>query len=277
MRRTIPVTTALYRQLFPNPTVADPPNFNTHLQRNLIPEIRIETNQFYGSLDSVEARYPGLNYTHAPHRLRLSRFPHHNRLFKAMDELGLTDGEILDLVRWEGTLWARERYERDEGVKVRDTTGDGIGQWRDPRKLKVRVDVAVEEVLEDREEVLAESRLRQAEPETSTHIVDGPLLEVEDEEMDEDEEEEDLGEAIEEFAQRTNRRLFAAIMARESGRHVEMDPEMEQYLKEQLEAGNIADLLRAWSNSSTRLRELARRRIAASVPATTVTQPQPTL
>ncbi|KAG9626601.1 hypothetical protein KCU78_g24452, partial [Aureobasidium melanogenum] len=62
MRRQTSVASLLYAHLFPNPGPSDPPNFQTHLARDLIPEIRIETATFYGSLDSIEARYPGLNY-----------------------------------------------------------------------------------------------------------------------------------------------------------------------------------------------------------------------
>jgi hypothetical protein len=41
----------------------------------------------------------------------------------------LTPYEIGELCKWEGTLWARQRYERDEGVKVLDTTGNEIKPW----------------------------------------------------------------------------------------------------------------------------------------------------
>lgn len=117
------------------------------MAKHLIPEIRIETARFYGSLDSIEARYPGLNYTFQPHIDRLSRFANHARLFKAFKQLGLTGSEILDLVRWEGTLWARERFERDEDLKVVDTTGDGIKPWvphsqRPPVKAGIKKDVS---------------------------------------------------------------------------------------------------------------------------------------
>ncbi|TKX19278.1 hypothetical protein C1H76_8463 [Elsinoe australis] len=136
MHRKISVTNLLYQYLYPRPAANDPTNFSTHLARNLIPEIRIETARFYGSLDSVEARYPGLNYTHIPHIRRLAHFPHHARLFRAIKALGITDCEILDMARWEGTLWARERFEKDEGIKVEDTTGDDIVDWVDPRTKK---------------------------------------------------------------------------------------------------------------------------------------------
>lgn len=88
---------------------------------------------FYGDLNSAEARYPGLNYCYPPHRMRLGRFKHHRRLFDAFDQLGLTYNEIQDFCCWEGTKWARERYEKDEGVKVVDTTGDDVGPYVDRR------------------------------------------------------------------------------------------------------------------------------------------------
>ncbi|KAI9703495.1 MAG: hypothetical protein M1820_005799 [Bogoriella megaspora] len=137
MHRKQPIAVMLYNCLYPNPRPnVDPATFSQHLSKHLVPEVRIETATFYGSLDTIEARYPGLNYSHPPHRKRLGRFPHHANLFRAFDELGLTEGEIAGFCRWEGTKWARERYERDEGIKVQDTTGLDIPEWVDPRKTK---------------------------------------------------------------------------------------------------------------------------------------------
>jgi len=112
------VNTDIPDSLFPNPSSTDPPSFSAHLARNLVPEVRIEVQTFYGDLNSAEARYPGLNYCHPPHRMRLGRFPHHRRLFKAFDQLGLTYSEVQDFCCWEGTKWARERYEKDESVTI---------------------------------------------------------------------------------------------------------------------------------------------------------------
>ncbi|KAI9794049.1 MAG: hypothetical protein M1816_006674 [Peltula sp. TS41687] len=134
------IQTVVYRQLYPNPRPTDPPCFSAHLKTNLVAEIRAETNAFYGNFDSLEAKYPGLDYTHAPHRMRLTRFTYHRRLFRAFDELNLTTHEILGLCRWEGTRWAREQYERQEGIRIRDTTGQEIMPW-DP--LRSRRHVAV--------------------------------------------------------------------------------------------------------------------------------------
>jgi hypothetical protein len=136
MRRQYHTPNLVHSYLFPSPTPSDPPDFQQHLIRNLITEVRIETHRFYGGLETIEAKYPGLNYAHPPHRKRLARFPHHARLFEAFDALGLTPYEIGELCKWEGTLWARQRYERDEGVKVEDTTGSEIKPWKPRKELK---------------------------------------------------------------------------------------------------------------------------------------------
>lgn len=133
MRRQTPIAHLLYAYLYPQPKPEDPPSFSAHLARFLVPEVRIEVATFYGDLSTVESRYPGLNYCHPPHRMRLGRFPHHRKLFQAFSAIGLTEHEIQDFCCWEGTKWARERYEKDEGIKVTDTTGDEIGPWVDRR------------------------------------------------------------------------------------------------------------------------------------------------
>jgi hypothetical protein len=135
MRRQQSIPARVYQNIFPKPGQDDPHDFNSHLCRSLIPEVRVETQRFYGGLDTIEAKYPGLNYFHPPHRMRLSRFPHHARLFRAFNELRLTEYEISELCKWEGTLWARQRFERDERIKVLDTTGDDIPMWT-PRKSR---------------------------------------------------------------------------------------------------------------------------------------------
>lgn len=120
------ITGLVYKTLYPRPRSTDPSSLSAHITRNIVPEVRIETQTFYGLLDCIEAQYPGLDYTHLPHRRRLSRFPHHKRLFKVFDELRLTDSEILALCVWEGTRSAKEKYERDAGKPIRDTTVDGV-------------------------------------------------------------------------------------------------------------------------------------------------------
>lgn len=120
------ISQLVYKTIFPRPRPSDPNSLPAHITRNIVPEVRIETQNFYGPLDCIEAQYPGLNYTFAPHRRRLSRFPHHKKLFRVFDELGLTDNEILSLCVWEGTKSAKDKYERDAGRPIRDTTIDGI-------------------------------------------------------------------------------------------------------------------------------------------------------
>ena len=120
------ITGLVYRALFPKPRQGDPPSFSAHVNRNLVPEVRVETSTFYGALDCIEAQYPGLDYTHEPHRRRLERFPWHRKLFKAFRDLKLTKSEILGLCQWEGTRSAKEKYENDIGRLIRDTTADGI-------------------------------------------------------------------------------------------------------------------------------------------------------
>ncbi|KAI4740613.1 hypothetical protein E4T50_08938 [Aureobasidium sp. EXF-12298] len=249
MRRQTSVASLLYAHLFPNPGPSDPPNFQTHLARDLIPEIRIETATFYGSLDSIEARYPGLNYCHGPHRMRLGRFPHHARLFTAIDDLVITDQEVMDLVRWEGTLWARQRFERDENIKVRDTTGDGISDWIDPRirskqkaLIRVHTEVAITEgshpvdmLLDDHchGDIISQDLLQEHDDAEEDDDRD------DDQDQDDNDDDDDVGDNIQSIGHELNRRLLAAIAARQQGLNVEMDPEFEAYLKELVESGHL--------------------------------------
>lgn len=210
MHRKTPIAALVYTHLFPNPRPDDPTSFSAHLSKNLVGEVRIETATFYGSLETIEARYPGLNYAYAPHRKRLGRFPHHARLFKAFDELRLTDFEIQGFCRWEGTLWARERYERDEGIKVMDTTGMEIGPWidnRKPRQTKTRINVKTDIEVEIEEVPAANDTI--------------------DEDMEDESDEE-----VESVGFQLNQRLIEAAAMRDQGVNVVMDPEWEQYLKE---------------------------------------------
>ncbi|KAJ9668324.1 hypothetical protein H2201_001372 [Coniosporium apollinis] len=238
MHRTTPLSTQLYTHLFPNPTSTDPPTFTAHLTKHLIPEVRIETATFYGSLDSTEARYPGLNYTFPPHRKRLGRFEHHARLFAAFDALGWTDSEVLGFCRWEGTVWARERFERDEGVVVRDTTGEEIREWVHPRlrggregdiRVKTDIEVEIEEMGEaggDGEEGDIEG-----EPMEEDEGVRDLMAEVDAVSDDTDSDEDEL----QSIGYPLNQQLLQA--ARLQGQAAPTDPEWEQLLKEAQERG----------------------------------------
>ncbi|KAJ4146397.1 hypothetical protein NW754_001862 [Fusarium falciforme] len=130
-----PVDQLVYEYMFPRPKSNDPQNFHALLQRSLIPEVRQETHAFYGHLETQEAKYPGLDYTHSTHRIRLSRWPWHRRLFRAFDGLRLTNAEIASLTKWEGTKWAKEKYEKEQGYTIRDTTADGFPDWTDIEHL----------------------------------------------------------------------------------------------------------------------------------------------
>jgi hypothetical protein len=234
MHRKNPIAVLVYNALFPTPAPTDPPSFSAHLSKNLVGEVRIETANFYGSLDTIEARYPGLNYAFLPHRKRLGRFPHHKRLFEAFDRLGLTEAEIQGFCRWEGTLWARERYERDEGVRVTDTTGMEIGPWVDRRhtlpaassksqiNVKTDIEVEIEEV---------------AHTSTSISAAHDPDTQMQDPDTEESSEEDDVPAASIGFS--LNARLLHAAALRDQGANVPMDPEWEQYLKEAQERGEL--------------------------------------
>lgn len=116
----------VFKHQFPNPKQTEAQNFYAHVQRNLVPEVRVEVQTFYGALDSLEAQYPGLDYTYEPHRRRLGRFPWHRRLFRTFDQLRLTDDEILSICQWEGTKSAKDKYEQETNRVIRDTTADGV-------------------------------------------------------------------------------------------------------------------------------------------------------
>ncbi|KAF2846904.1 hypothetical protein T440DRAFT_377910, partial [Plenodomus tracheiphilus IPT5] len=261
MHRKNPISVLVYNSLFPTPSPTDPPSFSAHLSKNLVGEVRIETANFYGSLDTIEARYPGLNYAFAPHRKRLGRFPHHRRLFEAFDRLGLTEAEIQGFCRWEGTLWARERYERDEGVRVEDTTGVEIKEWIDRREefrarrnnlhngsstnnngINVKTDIEVEiEQLHHHIHQQHSHNPNNNNPHTlDTEMPDSPSSSQDPEEQEPDSDSDPTPQTSIGFS--LNARLLHAAALRDQGApNVSMlvDPEWEQYLKEAQERGEL--------------------------------------
>ena len=120
----------LFRTSHPPSSSSDTPfataPFAAFVAEQLVPEVRHETLRYYGHLASAEAQYPGLDYAAPHHRARLAAYPAHRRLFRALDALRCTPAEIRAVCTWEGTRAARERYERERGVRVRDSTLDGI-------------------------------------------------------------------------------------------------------------------------------------------------------
>ena len=229
----------VYRHLFPTPKPNDPTSFAAHISRNLVPEVRVETATFYGALDCIEAQYPGLDYSNPAHRMRLGRFQWHRLLFRAFDDLRLTENEIASLCRWEGTLWARQRYERDEGIKVQDTTGDDIQPWVPPHRRVHEANARAGEgahvchggVMTDTEE----------DEEEEEDEVDEVMNDSDEAGVESEEEEDDLQSVGVEL----NERLLAATAARARGEEVVLDADWEQWLKEAAERGSLADVSNA--------------------------------
>lgn len=269
MHRKNPISVLVYNTLFPSPSPTDPPSFSAHLSKNLVGEVRIETANFYGSLDTIEARYPGLNYAHGPHRKRLGRFPHHRRLFWAFDRLGLTESEIQGFCRWEGTLWARERYERDEGVRVVDTTGMEIGAWVDTRhsapnrhgiNVKTDIEVEIERVPTTAEDAGELRRAPARDRDTDMNDSDS-----ETDSSTHDDVDASVGFEL-------NARLLHAAALRDQGANVPMDPAWEAYLKEAQERGELSmdatrDALRSMADQLVHMGQQAAAAAARSTDA----------
>ncbi|KAK4672522.1 hypothetical protein QC763_103760 [Podospora pseudopauciseta] len=207
-----PVDQLVYEYMFPKPRQTDPQNFTQLLQRYLVLEVRQEVHSFYGHLDTPEAKYPGLDYTNRIHRIRLSRWQWHRRLFRAFDGLRLTYAEIQGLTKWEGTRWAKERFEREQGTAIRDTTADGFPEWVEPRHRQAGYYRRASEVSD--------------EPVTTPE--DGMIEEESDEEL------ESVGVAL-------NERLRERVALRNiSGDNsMPLDEEWENWLKNAIESGEL--------------------------------------
>lgn len=229
----------LYSVLFPSPVQGrDPSTLQAHIAKNLIPEVRLETLCFYGPEDCLESQYPGLDYLNPGHRLRLSRFQWHRRLFRAFDALRLTEREIHQLCRWEGTKCARDRYEKDEGVKIRDTTWEDVtaqSEQRGPISF-----VPVPRGTEDTED-------------DNLSLRGGDS--VEDEDMEDSDGDDEGIEGSEDgivtnsVGVELNQTLFAASEASARGEEVELNPAWEQWLKEAAERGTLPEMLSLISSS----------------------------
>lgn len=235
------VAQIVYNATFPRPRTNEPGSFAAHITRNLVPEVRIETSLFYGSLDCIEAQYPGLDYSYGPHRMRLSRFPWHRRLFRAFDELGLTAEEIGDLCRWEGTKSARQRYEAEEGVSVRDTTAQSIrpASPQPAPSIEIHYDFdfcGTEEEDDQIIETQSNDTVRASTSRASSYQSAQEEHEIEEEFSDE--EMESCGVAL-------NNRILAAMAARDQGTDVPLDEDWEQWLKEAGERGSFGEMVHA--------------------------------
>lgn len=228
----------VYNALFPRPRSTDPGNFAAHINRHLVPEVRVEVNAFYGPLDCIEAQYPGLDYSYGPHRMRLGRFPWHRRLFRAFDELGLTEQEISELCCWEGTKSARQRYEAEEGITVQDTTGDSIPVASPDPMPRSLVHSGIVWSTGSRRDDRSDDTVRASDSRPPSELTD--YMQDEFELVDEysDEEMESCGLAL-------NNRLLAAMEARDQGVDVPLDEDWEQWLKEAGERGGYAEVMHA--------------------------------
>jgi hypothetical protein len=210
----------VYEHMFPKPRQTDPQNFHAFLQRSLILEVRQEVHAFYGHLDTQEAKYPGLDYCHATHRIRLSRWPWHRRLFRAFDSLRLTASEIALLTKWEGTKWAKERYEREQGITIRDTTADGFPDWVEP-----------EDTSRATEGHAGNAQPRAARASESPEIEDA---------VDEDMDGEESDGELESVGLALNERLRERAARRDAGdTNTVLDEEWELWLKNAMESGEL--------------------------------------
>ncbi|KAK8132439.1 hypothetical protein PG999_000612 [Apiospora kogelbergensis] len=216
-----PIDQLVYEYMFSKPKASDPQDFHALLHRYLILEVRQEVHSFYGHLDTQEAKYPGLDYCNRIHRIRLSRWPWHRRLFRAFDGLRLTHSEISNLTKWEGTKWAKERFERDSGITIKDTADECMSTWVPPEE---RSAAAATSPSEDETEVV------QPEGGDTTENADDDM----EGEEDSDGEMESIGIAL-------NQRLLERTARREAGADTSepLDEEWEQWLKNAIDSGEL--------------------------------------
>ncbi len=230
-------------KLYPQRKEIDPNDWQTHVRRNLVQEVRDETVRFYGPTDCLEAQYPGLDYATSAHRMRLGRFPYHRRLFRAFDELRLTDNEIQRLCKWEGTRWAKETYEANNGIRVKDTTWDGIVDARYRRTTATLFPMQPER---------SNAEVGESSDNEMEYEDEDDDAEVEGSDEDEEVSEEESGDEVEQsVGVQLNERLIAATEARARGEHATMDPDWEQWLKEAAERGAVPNISQVQGSNST--------------------------
>ncbi|KAI0452508.1 hypothetical protein F5B21DRAFT_333802 [Xylaria acuta] len=228
-----PVDQLVYESMFPKPRSTDVQNFQSLLHRHLILEVRQEVHSFYGHLDTQEAKYPGLDYCHPIHRIRLGRWPWHRRLFRAFDGLRLTNSEIANLTKWEGTKWAKDRFERDSGITIQDTAADDIAPWSEPEdRIRASASASGETPRAISQEIREEEEEEEEELEEE---------EVTDEDMEAEEESDGELESIGFALNQHLRERAARNDAGELSEHYER--EWEQWLKNAIDSGEFASLM----------------------------------
>ena len=211
----------------------DPNDWQTHVTRNIVHEVRLETLRFYGPTDCLEAQYPGLDYSKLAHRRRLEQFPYHKKLFRAFDQLRLTDSEIHTLCNWEGTRFAREAYEANNNIKIRDTTWDGVANhsFRSTNATQISLRGGnVEPEIDQPPESMESGAEAEDEEMEDTDREEGSEIDTEDE----------MPHSV---GVELNQRLLAATEARARGENVIIDADWEQWLKEAAERGAQTDML----------------------------------
>ncbi|CAK7563826.1 MAG: hypothetical protein SEPTF4163_001703 [Sporothrix epigloea] len=251
----------VYEHMFPRPKACDPSNFNGVLTRFLVFEVRQEVHSFFGHLDTQEAKYPGLDYSHPIHRIRLSRWPWHRRLFRAFDALCLTPTEIASLTKWEGTRWAKERYEKEQNIVIEDTTAEGMPDYRRGTSLQAEVPPNFDEyalvypdphlpVVEVSRQGTADELLLAHTPATlqpqTPPLRERSLITAS---QSEDEARDSFGSRhlvegeegdIQSIGIRLNERLWERVAAHNAGDTSQpLDEDWEQWLKNALETGNL--------------------------------------
>ncbi|KAI1202750.1 hypothetical protein F5X97DRAFT_188889 [Nemania serpens] len=250
-----PVDHLVYEAMFPKPRSTDVQNFQSLLHRHLILEVRQEVHSFYGHLDTQEAKYPGLDYCHPIHRIRLGRWPWHRRLFRAFDTLRLTNAEIAGLTKWEGTKWAKDRFERDSGIIIRDTAADDILPWVEPEERHLIPDTtpraSAAESLQHQQEIEIEEEDEVEEDEEEEEDDEdeddddddadiGDDVEVGDQDMEAEEAEEESEGESESIGFALNERLRERAARREAGElPAHYEEEWEQWLKNAIESGEF--------------------------------------
>ena len=213
----------VYSKQYPRPRPNDPVSFVQHIQRCLVPEVREEVQRYFGRIDCIEAQYPGLDYTFAPHRRRLASFPWHRRLFRIFGELRLTSDEILNLCTWEGTRAAKERFQRESNTEIEITTLRDVAtapEGRGPRAF-FHADRCRSQSNLPRYIAAVAAGKQRADAEA-------------DDQSDEDEDESD-----ESIGVHLNQQLIIAADARDRGEAATFNQQWEQWMKEALERNEM--------------------------------------
>lgn len=127
------------------------------------------------------------------------------------------------MTKWEGTRWAKERFEREQGIIIRDTTSETIADWVEPEHRIPVAPQAHRADVEDMEDIQEIGETEENENE------DG----MEDDGEDSDNEMTSVGVEL-------NERLVAAAALRNAGNEgTVMDEEWEQWLKDVIDRGGL--------------------------------------